>query len=142
MRIRVAILFSLIIISIFSLACAKEKNRRVCFSNVCVSAEIMSTPQEKQQGLMFRESLGELSGMLFVNQREGLYPFWMKNTLIPLDIIWISRDKKAAYIVKNAQPCLETCEAIKPACPAQYILEVNAGFIDKYQIKIGQKLDF
>lgn len=80
--------------------------------------------------------------MLFVNQHEGLYPFWMKNTLISLDIIWISKDKKVVYIAKNVQPCLETCEAIKPACPAQYILEVNAGFIEKYQIKVGQRLDF
>ena len=80
--------------------------------------------------------------MLFVNQREGLYPFWMKNTLIPLDIIWIGKDKKVAFIATNAQPCLETCEAIKPTCPAQYILEVNAGFIEKYQIMVGQRLDF
>ena len=136
------ILLCLLIVSFSSLGQAKEKDKLICFKNVCVSAEIMSTPQEKQQGLMFRESLGELSGMLFVNQREGLYPFWMKNTLIPLDIIWISKDKKVAYIVKNAQPCLETCDSINPACPAQYILEVNAGFIEKYQIKVGQRLDF
>jgi len=136
------ILFCLLIFPNSSLAQAKEKEKLVCFKNVCVSAETASTPQDKQRGLMFRKTLGELSGMLFVNQREGPYPFWMKNTLIPLDIIWISKDRKVAYIAKNVQPCLETCNPIKPDCPAQYILEVNAGFIDKYQIKIGQKLDF
>ena len=136
------ILFCLLIISFSFLAQAEEKNKKVCFKNVCVSAETASTPQDKQRGLMFRKTLGELSGMLFVNQREGLYPFWMKNTLIPLDIIWISKDKKVAFIAKNAQPCLETCEAIKPDCPAQYMLEVNAGFIEKYKIKVGQRLDF
>lgn len=141
MRIRAAI-FSLMIISIFSLACAEEKIRKVCFKNVCVSAETASTPEEKQRGLMFRKNLGELSGMFFVNQREGLYPFWMKNTLIPLDIIWISKDRLVVFIAKNAQPCLKICDAIKPTYPAQYILEVNAGFVEKYQIKVGQRLDF
>ena len=136
------ILLSLIIFLTLSLGCAKDKSRKVCFKNVCVSAEAASTPEEKQQGLMFRKSLGELSGMLFVNQREGLYPFWMKNTLIPLDIIWISKDRLVTFIAKNAQPCLKTCNSIKPDFPAQYILEVNAGFVDKYQIKVGQRLDF
>lgn len=136
------ILICILSISFSFLAQAKEENKKVCFKNVCVNAETVSTPQDKQRGLMFRKSLGELSGMLFINQREGLYPFWMKNTLIPLDIIWINKDKKVAFIVKSAQPCLETCNSIKPACPAQYILEVNAGFIEKYQIKVGQRLDF
>lgn len=136
------ILFVLMIILIFSSVYAEEKNRKVCFSDVCVNVETASTPQDKQRGLMFRKALGELSGMLFVNQREGIYSFWMKDTLIPLDIIWISKDKKVAYIAKDAQPCLETCDAIKPACPAQYILEVNAGFVEKYQIKVGQGADF
>ena len=137
-----AILLSLIVFLIFTLACAEEKSRKVCFKNVCVSAETVSTLEEKQRGLMFRKTLEELSGMLFVNQREGLYPFWMKNTLIPLDIIWISKDRLVVFIAKNAQPCLKICEAIKPTCPAQYILEVNAGFVEKYQIKVGQRLDF
>ena len=80
--------------------------------------------------------------MLFVNQREGLFSFWMKNTLVPLDIIWISKDRLVVFIAKNAQPCLAACNSIKPDFPAQYILEVNAGFTEKYQIKVGQRLDF
>jgi len=141
MRVR-TILLSLILFLMFTLACAEEKSLKVCFKNVCVSAETASTPEEKQRGLMFRKDLGELSGMLFINQREGIYSFWMKNTLIPLDIIWISRNKKVVFIEKDAQPCLKICEAIKPTYPAQYILEVNAGFVEKYQIKVGQRLDF
>lgn len=136
------ILICILIISFSFLAQAKEKNKKVCFKDVCVNAETASILKDKQQGLMFRKALEELSGMLFVNQREGVYPFWMKNTLIPLDIIWISKDKKVVFIAKNAQPCLETCSSINPSCLAQYILEVNAGFVDKYQIKVGQRLDF
>ena len=60
-----------------------------------------------KNGLMFRENMDSDRGMLFIFEKEGEYPFWMKNTLIPLDIIWINKDKEVVFISENAQPCEE-----------------------------------
>lgn len=101
--------------------------------------EIANTPEARQMGLMGREKLEKGEGMLFVFDRENLHGFWMKNTLIPLDVIWISADKK----VVDAQtlfPCKEeVCPGFLPKYPAQYVLEVNAG---EFKRKVGDNVDF
>jgi hypothetical protein len=136
------ILASLIIILIYSFARAEGKSEKVCFRDVCVKAQAVSSALEKQIGLMFRKSLGDGSGMLFINDHEGIYPFWMKNMRFPLDIIWIGKDKRVSFIAKNVPPCGDDCKTIVPDKSARYILEVNAGFADKYQVKIGERIDF
>ena len=125
----------------------KEKNsglRQVCVKNTCFNAEIAKTYFERGRGLMFRKSLAEKSGMLFVFEKSDFYPFWMKNTFIALDIIWISEDKKVVFIYKNAQPCVSgaICENINPQAPASYVLEINAGEADRAEISIGDSVSF
>jgi len=116
------------------------KNNRVCFPNVCVDIELAQTADEKAKGLMFRTHLPEGQGMLFVYEEEGIYPFWMKNTLIPLDMIWISGDFKVVD-VRHAIPCpSDSCASYTPSAKAKYILEVNSGFTEKYYIKVGDSL--
>src|SRR3989344_7461514 len=78
----------------------------VCFQNSCVNVEVSDSPEERARGLMYRESLGENEGMLFIFEDEEIYPFWMKNTLILLDIIWISSDLIIVDI-KKVVPCAE-----------------------------------
>jgi len=83
---------------------------------------------KRNQGLMFRESLDSGAGMLFLGYREtDRWPFWMKDTLIPLDIVWITEDLKVADI-QTAAPCEQApCPQYVPKAAAKYVLEVNAG---------------
>src|SRR4030042_6719439 len=76
---------------------------QVCFGQECFQVELALTPEQQARGLMGRESLQ--GGMLFVFQEEGVYPFWMKDTLIPLDMVWIGSNKTVVYIERNAMPC-------------------------------------
>ena len=84
------------------------------------------------QGLMFRESLDEKAGMLFVFPNDTVHGFWMKNTLVPLDMIWI--DKNLTIIdIQTAEPCkTETCPSYIPSGDARYVLEINANQSEKY----------
>ena len=79
--------------------------------------------------------------MLFVFEKEGIYPFWMKNTLIPLDIIWLDRDGKVVFIKEDAQPCTNhICPKINPNKKAKYVLEVNSGIIKQIGLSVGDKM--
>lgn len=103
--------------------------------------EIARTSAEQARGLMFRETLDKNKGMLFVFDYEQPRTFWMKNTKIPLDIIFISADKKIADIKKNFMPCkTQNCET-HTSKPAKYVLEVNAGIADGNKIKIGDAVN-
>ncbi len=113
----------------------------VCFSEACIKAEIAETLSERTRGLMFREALAEDEGMLFVFQKEESRSFWMKNMHISLDIIWIDREFRIVHI-EQAAPCAsETCTLYKPNEPAQYVVEVKAGFVDKNNIHIGDMIN-
>ena len=119
-----------------------KKTNQVCFKNNCFEVELAVTAEEQTKGLMFRENLGIGKGMLFVFSQEGEYSFWMKNTLIPLDIIWIDKDKKVVFISENTQPCLENdCPSISPGKKAQYVLEVKGGTVQKISLAIDDKMD-
>jgi len=120
-----------------------EREERVCFEEDCFYVELAQTPEQRNRGLMFRNKLEENRGMLFVFDHEGVYSFWMKNTFIPLDIIWLNENKEVVYIEKNAQPCLEDkCPSFKPDKEAKYVLEINGGMVDKIGLKLGDYLTF
>ena len=119
-----------------------KENPKVCFKENCFSVEIAKTQTEKTKGLMFRESLEESKGMIFIYNKEGIYNFWMKNTLIPLDIIWINTEKKVVYIKHKAQPCEEKCEILSPLKNAKFVLEINSGITEKLDITLGDKVEF
>jgi uncharacterized membrane protein (UPF0127 family) len=92
---------------------------------------------------MFREDLDPNRGMLFIFEEEGVYPFWMKNTLIPLDIIWIDKSKTVVFISKNTLPCeQEPCPTINPRKKAKYVLELCGGTADRIGLKAGDRLVF
>jgi uncharacterized membrane protein (UPF0127 family) len=118
------------------LAPESERNLQpeVCFNSRCILVEIVRKSAELEKGLMFRSYLGRNKGMLFVFEKEGIYPFWMKNTFIFLDIIWIDKNNKIVFIKKNAQPCLPAqigedivCPLVDPRVDAKYVLEINTG---------------
>jgi len=91
---------------------------------------------------MYRKELAKNKGMLFVFEKEVLPGFWMKNMEFPLDIIWINQDKRIIGINTNVFPCRDSCESIVPPDRIKYALEVNAGFVEKNQIKAGDRVDF
>jgi len=111
--------------------------------NVSVKAEVADNIFKKSKGLMGRECLGENEGMLFVLNIERRPRFWMKNMKFPIDIVYISKEKKVVDIIENAQPCNSILSiGFTPKSAAKYVLEVNAGFIKKYGIKIGDRVIF
>ncbi|MDD5165997.1 MAG: DUF192 domain-containing protein [Candidatus Omnitrophica bacterium] len=116
--------------------------RKVCFTNFCVDAEIADSPDKRAKGLMFRKDLGEGNAMLFVFEEEQWPKFWMKNVAFPLDMIWISEDKRITDIKTNVLPCRDYCESIVSKSKASYVLEVNAGFASRNGIKIGESVSF
>jgi uncharacterized membrane protein (UPF0127 family) len=107
---------------------------------VRVRVELARTGQEHAQGLMFRESLDADAGMLFLYQDEGIRVFWMRNTLIPLDMIFISADLTVAGVVENAEPQTDTQRQVGK--PAQYVLEVNGGFAAAHGITADTPVEF
>lgn len=114
---------------------ADEDNGKVCFEDRCFIVEVVEKEDDRNRGLMYRESLDANKGMLFIFDYAGVYPFWMKNTLIPLDIIWINEDKEVVYIA-NAVPCKnDPCPNYDPGKEALYVLEVNAGATDQINIE-------
>ncbi len=116
---------------------------KVCFKNKCFDVEIANTPEEKRIGLMNRKYLNPSSGMLFTFEKEGIYNSWMKNTLIPLDIIWFNKDNEIIFIKENAQPCkTEQCETFGPEKKALYILEINGGLIEGTGVEVGDEVEF
>ena len=115
----------------------------VCFKKTCFNVEIAFTEEQKSEGLQHREILPPESGMLFVFGGNSRHRFWMKDTLIPLDIIWLDYAQKVVYIEHNAQPCSgEPCPSFSPDANAMYVLEVNAGLAKEQKIKIGSAAAF
>ncbi len=102
--------------------------------------EVAETFAQRALGLMYRKNLPKDRGMLFIYSSEGYYPFWMKNTYIPLDIIFISADKRIVDIAKNTTPLSTT--QINSKVPFKYALEINGGLSDKFEIEIGQEVLF
>ena len=91
---------------------------------------------------MFRETLPENQGMLFVFESEGKYGFWMRNMNFPIDIIWIDKNNKVVDIAKNAEPCYLTCVSYKPKDNAKFVLEVRANLTDLLNIEEGSLINF
>ncbi len=131
-------------------------NRRSAFRGISgvkigeafVKVEIADTVAKRAKGLMFRKSLSENEGMLFIFPLEGKHTFWMANTYIPLDIIWISSDMKVVHIEENVPPCTETgslqalCKLYRPGEDAKYVLEVKAGWVGKKAVATGFPVEF
>ena len=116
---------------------------KVCFNEKCFNAEIADTPKKHTQGLMNRKSLDQNSGMLFIFDTEAKYKFWMKNTLIPLDIIWLDKNKRVVFIKHNAESCeTNPCKTFGPSKNAKYVLEINSGLAKKIELKEEDYLEF
>jgi uncharacterized membrane protein (UPF0127 family) len=101
--------------------------------------EVAVTPEQQERGLMYRDHLSTDSGMLFVSERPRHHTFWMKNTLIPLDMIFIGADRKIVGIVQNAEP--QTLTERSVAGLSQYVLEIGGGLSAQLGIQAGQQVE-
>ena len=107
-----------------------------------IQAELASTEAQRELGLMNRKNLNANNGMLFIYNESSYLSFWMKNTLIPLDILFIDANKKIIDI-QTMTPCVkDPCFIYISKYPAQYALEINAGSSKKLGIQVGDQLNF
>ncbi len=102
--------------------------------------EIAETEYETQTGLMYRNSMEDGQGMLFIFPEIAYHSFYMKNTKFPLDIIYIDEQFKVASIIKNAQPLNES--SLPSKVPVKYVLEVKAGLSDIWELNVGDSVAF
>ncbi len=105
-----------------------------------LEVQIADTKPRRVRGLMFQEQLPYDKGMIFVFKESGFYSLWMLNMQFSLDMIWFDSDGKVVYIAENVPPCKSALETVtctrnnSDEHEAQYILEVTAGFVDKFGI--------
>ena len=102
--------------------------------------EVVTTPDTRAQGLMFRKSMAANAGMLFIYPGEQAVSFWMKNTLIPLDMLFLKADGSIAHIAHNAVPMDET--PIDSGAAVKAVLEVNGGTANALGIKEGDRVEY
>lgn len=108
---------------------------------VTLKVELATTPKEQEQGLSGRIGLGENEGMLFIFPEPSLNYFWMKDMNFPIDMIWIGEDQKIIYIKKNVLP-ESFPKTYGPQKNSKYILEVNANFCEKNNLRVGDNVEF
>jgi len=112
----------------------------VDFEDASFCVEFADDPEERTVGLMYVDHLPADSGMFFIFPQEMPLSFWMKNTLIPLDIIFLDEDMRVVDIKHGFEPCMdEPCESYTARSSAKYVLEVNSGLAEKYGIKEGDR---
>ena len=154
------VLITMFFISVLTLlSCKKEKKQEVIPTEIGfkyegnlqlldstgtvikkIKIEIADNDFERQTGLMYRKQMDNNKGMLFVFDKSEIKSFYMKNTYISLDIIYIDANNTIINIVKNAEPLNET--SLFSDAPAKYVLEINAGLSDIWGIKKGHKINY
>ena len=108
-----------------------------------VTLELAITPDEIRQGLMFRRSLPETRGMLFLFEKAHVPSFWMKNTLIPLDMVFLSPEGVIVDVIHDARPCKEDpCPQYVPKGEALAVLELSSGVAARHGLVPGARLEF
>jgi uncharacterized protein len=105
-----------------------------------IDIQIANTDFDRQLGLMFRKSMAENQGMLFIFTQESVQSFWMRNTYISLDMIFVNADKKIITIQRNTK--ILSDKSYQSTAPAKYVIEVDAGFSNRFNIKVGDRVNW
>ena len=109
-------------------------------SEVAFHVEVADTPAKRELGLQYRKELGIDRGMIFLFAAEAPQTFWMKNTPISLDMIFINRDRKIVGIIEQTVPY--SLESRSVGVPSQYVLEINGGLANRHGIRSGDRVRF
>ena len=137
-----AVVLLCFLLSMVAAACG-PKTDQVCFDRACFSVEVVSSDPARQKGLQGRASLADDAGMLFVFPRADRYGFWMRETLIPLDMIWLDAGRRIVHIEHQVPPCTaDPCAVYQPPTPALYVLETAAGRTQALGLAIGAQARF
>ncbi len=116
-----------------------QQKTSVFLRDVPVLVTPVDTPEDRQKGLSGVSALPQNEGMLFIFDEEGRYGFWMKDTLLALDIIWINNNQEIVHIEKNVRPESYPATYYSPV-PARFVVEVNAFFTSTFNINVGDKV--
>ena len=114
----------------------------IIFNGYSIDVEIADTPEKWEQWLMYRNSLDKDKGMLFVFYEEDNYEFWMKNTYIPLDIVWINSENEIVDIVSLSACDWDNFERYNSFEKASFVLEINRWLTKELWINIWDKIEF
>ncbi len=107
-----------------------------------LTVEVADSEKERELGFMYREKVEEGKGMLFIFEDEAPRNFWMKNTLVPLDILYLNSRKEVVTVVENMEPCkAPQCPSYSSREPAMYALELPAGFVKAHKVTIGDMVN-
>ncbi len=137
------LIFGILVIGILKGCLFSQPEKQVCFKRGCFKTEVVETPPLLRRGLQFRDSLPQDRGMLFVFPESGPHDFWMKDTLISLDIIWLDDQENIVFIAENLPPCRrDPCPRYGPQGMSRYVLEVNSGLVKTMGLQIGDKARF
>jgi uncharacterized protein len=115
---------------------------KISINGNSIAVEIVDTPQKRSKGLSGRESIGEdVEGLLFVFEDSDTYGIWMKDMNFSIDVLWFNSDRNLVYIEESMHP--ETYpDVFRPKEDSLYVLELDAGYVKDFDIKIGDKFDF
>ncbi|MEP7187210.1 MAG: DUF192 domain-containing protein [Rhodanobacter sp.] len=132
----------LLLLSLLLAGCANAtRTTSVGLHGTSFSVELATNAPSREHGLMMRTSLAQGHGMLFAFPHIGPQGFWMKNTLIPLDILYFNADRRLVSMQQNVPPCkVDPCPIYPSAAPALYVLEVSAGTAARIGIELGDEL--
>ncbi len=141
---RIAVALGLLAVCLPSTMCASDVSfTQVFFDKQQITVEVVGSEYKRALGLMHRRHLGQGMGMLFLFSDSDYRSFWMKNTLIELDIIYLGADKRIVDIHRRVPPCqADPCPSYPSALPAQYVLELDGGEADRLKMRNGDRLDF
>ncbi len=137
------ILISFFVFFLFNIS-QPEDSEGIKFVNIAekkIKVDLALSPDEQERGLSGRPNLGEGEGMLFIFDKLAKYSFWMKDMNFAIDIIWIGENMKIIYIEKNAQPDSYP-QTYRSNQNTKYVLEVVAGFSEKNNLKVGDRVEF
>jgi len=122
--------------------CASATSHWVELGGKRYDVEIADTDAERERGLMFRDTLAADRGMLFIHEREAPQAYWMKNTHIPLDILYFDNSRRLVSQQRDVPPCSlgDACPSYPSQASARYVLELNAGQAEKLRLEDGAQL--
>lgn len=140
MRLSILLTASLLLLA----GCASAKGPWVELNGKRYSVEIADDDAERARGLMFRDSLEDGHGMLFIHDVEAPQAYWMKNTHIPLDILYFDDARRLVSQQRDVPPCSlgDGCPPYPSTAPARYVLELNAGEAARLELETGAELRF
>ncbi|GAA5004354.1 DUF192 domain-containing protein [Pseudoluteimonas lycopersici] len=138
------VFFTLFILALACTGCASATGPWVKLGGQRYSVEVARTEAERDRGLMFRDELPAGHGMLFIHEQEGPLAYWMKNTRIPLDILFFDHDKRLVSQQRDVPPCDlgDACPPYPSDAPAIYVLELNAGEAERLRLENGATIEF